>query len=106
MAGNGPPPKPAAKRRRVGPSATRLEHQKRVVPVLPGGAGMDRRTREWWQAIWTSPMASQYVDVDRFALERLAGLVDSVHRGAATMAMLGEIRLLEDRFGLSPVARL
>ncbi len=50
-------------------------------------------------------MATLWIDADRFMLERLAGLVDRVHRGVATAALLGEVRLLEDRFGLSPLSR-
>jgi hypothetical protein len=50
-------------------------------------------------------MAAAWLDVDRLTLERLAGLVDEAHRGVATAALLGEIRMLEDRFGLSPLAR-
>ena len=50
-------------------------------------------------------MATLWIDADRFMLERLAGLVDRAHRGAATAALLAETRLLEDRFGLSPLSR-
>lgn len=50
-------------------------------------------------------MAAVWLDSDRFVLMRLAVLVDQAHRGVATAAMLAEIRAVEDRFGLSPLAR-
>jgi hypothetical protein len=50
-------------------------------------------------------MATTYLPADRFPLIRLARLVDQCGRGEATAAALGEVRQLEDRFGLSPLAR-
>lgn len=50
-------------------------------------------------------MAGIYLEVDRAALVRLAGLVDRAARGEAGATVLAEIRQLEDRFGLSPLAR-
>ena len=62
-------------------------------------------TREWWRTIWRSPMSSVYLDADRPALERLAGLIDRASRGEPSGRLLAEIRMLEDRFGLNPIAR-
>ncbi len=39
------------------------------------------------------------------ALVRLAGLNELLEQGEATAMVLSEIRQLEDRFGLSPMAR-
>jgi Ser/Thr protein kinase RdoA (MazF antagonist) len=50
-------------------------------------------------------MASVYLDADLTGLVRLARLLDADERGEASATMLGEIRQLEDRFGLSPLAR-
>lgn len=61
-------------------------------------------TLEWWSRVWASPMASQYVESDIVGLGRLAVIVDefNVHPDVKT---LGEIRLQEARFGLSPLDR-
>jgi hypothetical protein len=50
-------------------------------------------------------MSDLWVDADVPALLRLARLVDLVGRGDVSAALLSEIRQLEDRFGLSPLAR-
>jgi len=50
-------------------------------------------------------MAGIYLEVDQAALVRLAGLVDRASRGEAGATVLAEVRQLEDRFGLSPLAR-
>src|SRR5438093_722418 len=55
--------------------------------------------------VWASPMAHQWLDADVDALRRLAWMIDTVNRGEGTAALDGEARQLEDRFGLSPVAR-
>lgn len=65
-------------------------------------------TRDWWRTIWASPMAAVWLDADVPTLVRLAGLVDTINREGVTddtRPLLGEIRALEDRFGLSPIAR-
>jgi hypothetical protein len=103
----GPLPKPASQRRRRnrtvkpttlgkgGGKAPRLLNEKELLP----------ETRAWWATVWGSPMAAVWLDADVPALTRLAGLVDRLHRGEGTSRVLGEIRALEDRFGLSPMAR-
>lgn len=50
-------------------------------------------------------MAAVYLDADVPALVRLAVLVDLNSQGDMPMTGLMEIRNLEDRFGLSPLAR-
>jgi len=49
-------------------------------------------------------MATTYVDADVPVLRRLAALIDQFSR-APDNKLLAEIRQLEDRFGLSPMAR-
>jgi hypothetical protein len=46
-----------------------------------------------------------YLDADIPALSRLAVLVDRAASGELGERVLGEMRLLEDRFGLNPVSR-
>jgi hypothetical protein len=50
-------------------------------------------------------MASVYLDADVPALIRAARLVAREAEGSASATELGELRQLEDRFGLSPLAR-
>jgi hypothetical protein len=56
--------------------------------------------------VWSSPLAAAWTTVDAPALVRLARLLDRVERDQGAPAQLcSEIRQLEDRFGLSPLAR-
>lgn len=107
MAGAGPPPKPEGMRRRrnvtTGKRTLPAAGSGREAPPLPGAGKLLKSTREWWATVWASPMAAAWVDADAPALARLAGLVDRASRGQ--VGVLDEIRQLEDRFGLSPLAR-
>ena len=63
-------------------------------------------TRGWWKTIWASPMAVVWLEADVPGLVRLAELIDLGHReGATPLTAMSEIRALEDRYGLSPLAR-
>ncbi|GLY81849.1 P27 family phage terminase small subunit [Actinoallomurus iriomotensis] len=106
-----------------------------VLPVEPAPppapAGLLKLTRDRWVEFWASPVAKLADRVsDLPALERLFGLYDDLERCARTVRKAGhmiegskgqlvmnpllrhmqtqaaEIRQLEDRFGLSPRARL
>ncbi len=110
----GPPPKPPGQRRRrnKGPKSQTLRvnaanaaNVSTKVPVLPDSELLLEETRAWWVTVWSSPMAAVYLEADVPVLARLAGLVDRVHRGESGARLLTEIRSLEDRFGLSPLAR-
>ncbi len=105
---SGPPPKPAAQRRRrnktVKPRTLPAKAGKQA-PKLPGADDLLEETRQWWSTVWASPMAVVYLDADVPALARLAGLIDRTGRGESGSKLLSEIRSLEDRFGLSPLAR-
>ncbi len=105
----GPAPKPPGQRRRrnKGPKAQSLPppSSARKAPVLPGSSKLLPATRQWWRTVWGSPMAGVYLDADVPTLVRLAGLVDRVGRGDQAYRLPSEIRALEDRFGLSPLAR-
>lgn len=103
----GPPPKPAAQRRRSSSTATvRLPAEgPSKVPSLPGERKLLASTREWWRTVWRSPMATIYLPADVPALVRLARLIDLECRGDGDGVTRQEIRQLEDRFGLSPLAR-
>ena len=106
---SGPPPKPAAQRRRRNraPAPVKLPAEKNAnkAPSLPGATSYSKATRAWWATIWRSPMAAVWLEADVPALVRLATLIELLEQGEATAMVLAEIRQLEDRFGLSPLAR-
>lgn len=106
----GPPPKPASQRRRTNaqPGARTLpaDGRRGKAPPLPKKTpAWSKTTKDWWKVIWDSPMAAAWLPADVPALVRLAALVDRASSGEAGATVLGEIRQLEDRFGLSPMAR-
>lgn len=108
MAGRGPAPKPAHLRQRTNsrPVTTIEAPAGEIdVPAIPNPDG-----REWhpltvaaWEHAWQSPMSSQWLETDVDALGRLALLWDALYNGAINV--LAEMRLQEQRFGLSPLDR-
>ncbi|MER5912329.1 P27 family phage terminase small subunit [Streptomyces sp. NPDC001982] len=134
MAGRGPTPKdPDRRQRRNAAQDLAVVAEAAVdLPEPPNPpAGLLKRTRERWAEYWASPVARLADPVsDLPALERLFVLYDDLERSNATVkrrghmvtgsqgqAVLnpllrhiqvtqGEVRQLEDRFGLSPRARL
>lgn len=104
----GPPPKPASQRRRrnAAPAVVRLPaDQPLQAPPLPV-AKASKAMREWWRMAWASPMAHAWLEADVPGLARLASLLE-LTRGTeqAPLTVLSEVRALEDRYGLSPMAR-
>jgi hypothetical protein len=107
----GPLPKPAhlRQRRNRKPGSAVLDAADSPisgVPPLPNPDG-----REWhpltlwsWQRAWESPMSSQWLVTDADALGRVALLWDQFYK-QPDAKVLGEIRLQEQRFGLSPLDR-
>lgn len=106
----GPLPKPPGQRRRrnSGPAFKTLpaEGRQGPVPKLPRRAkAWLPSTRQWWERIWRSPMATEWIPADEDTLVRLAMMLDWEARGEANATLRHEIRLLEDRFGLNPASR-
>jgi hypothetical protein len=109
MAGMGPPPKPAHLRQRTNrkPGSATIEAlDKPKIPPIPNP---DERvwhklTLRSWKHAWESPMASQWIETDTDALGRLALLWDVFYKSPDGRVM-AEIRLQEQRFGLSPLDR-
>lgn len=134
----GRPPKPEALRQRrnkVSTAATLPSQEsarENVVPPLPARdevaehrpndpkAGADGFVRwvpvwhpmvlEWWDSVWKSPMAQEFVDSDmRGGLYLLADLHQARWDARDNPKLLGtlaaEIRQQEVRFGLSPIDR-
>jgi len=131
VAGRGFTPKPSDRQRRNAPKA--LASVTALVPDVscpPPPAGLLKATRGQWAAFWGSPVAKLVdADSDLPALSRLFELVDDCTRYRTSIrqspfvegsqgqqvrnpyvrdlqAAQAELRQLEDRFGLSPRARL
>lgn len=88
------------------------------MPSLPGRAPDNTgkeppwhpMVMEWWESLWKSPMAGEFLDADmRGGLYLLADLYqarwDSRSDPDALRSLASEIRLQEVRFGLSPIDR-
>lgn len=108
MAGFGPPPKPAHLRQRTNKKTGAAQLEAPENPDIPDIPNPDARiwhplTVQSWEHAWASPMASQWLETDVDALGRLAILWDAYYQGQ--VMALSEIRLQEQRFGLSPLDR-
>ena len=113
----GPPPKDPRllrghRRHRASTQATLPSEAEAAgweVPPLPLRRGKwHKRVVEWWGAVWTSPMAIEYLEIDKQGLVLLATLLQDfwVARSAKDRCRFAvEIRQQESRFGLSPVDR-
>lgn len=121
--------KPADRRQRRNADGLGVVEAAPVV-VPPAPAGLLKTTRARWDELWGSPMAAALqLAADRSAIERLFVLYDELERAtrmyrkarmvkgsmgqpvlnpaAKLMTQLGaEVRQLEDRFGLTPKARV
>lgn len=109
MAGRGPAPKPAVLRQRTNRRAGSATIEAPDDPKIPQIPNPDRRrwhvlTTAAWNHAWRSPMASQWLETDKDALGRLALLWDEFYQRPDSK-VLAEIRLQEQRFGLSPLDR-
>jgi hypothetical protein len=111
MAGKGPPPKDALIRQRSNKkssAAALVAPENPKVQPLPKGRAWMAETKAWWNIVWSSPMAGEYLDSDRAGLVRVAILVDDFNAAdspSLRTKLMTEIRLQEARFGLSPVDR-
>lgn len=112
MAGMGPPPKPEAQQRRPGRNlathATRLPAEGRVgePPAWPLSKAT-KREGVLWARLWATPQAAAWEMlgwVDTVA--RYARLLSVAERRGAAVTILGEVRQMEDRLGLTPMSML
>lgn len=101
-----PPPKPAATRQRRNRTTTAatLEAPAASRVDLPQGFEWHVLTAAWWETIWASPMAGEWVDADVPGLFALANLVDQFWTGGDPR-VAAEIRLQQREYGLSPLSR-
>lgn len=78
------------------------------LPDPPAGQSWHPQVRVFWETVWTSPMAAEYVDADLRGLYMLAMLEQVVWTTeSATMrqSAMGEIRLARKDYGLTPYDR-
>lgn len=93
------------------PSPSSVEHNE--VPPLPkrekSTETWHARVVEWWTAVWTSPMATEYLGPDKLGgLYLLAELHQqrwTTEDPTILVKLASEIRQQEVRFGLSPIDR-
>jgi hypothetical protein len=107
---------PAAKkdpstRRRVNKTSTRAtltaDHQVQA-PPMPLRVEWHPMAIQWWAAIWSSPMATEYVEADHQALYRLLVMVQDFWMASSPsdrQKLSAEIRLQQVNFGLTPYDR-
>jgi hypothetical protein len=107
MGVRGPLPKDAGQRRRRNPvvPVVAFSGPGRKPPPLPKTVKAPPTVRAWWRALWASPISQGFDVVDHPALVRIVVLWTRALDGRATIGELAELRQLEDRFGLNPLAR-
>lgn len=107
---SGPAPKhPSARSRRnkTSTNATLAADASIVAPELPAFEWHEM-TLAWWRDLWASPMAPEYDESDRHGLFKLAMLQNdfwTAETAKERKEASAEIRLQEQRFGLSPIDR-
>lgn len=108
----GPPPKPAAQRRRTNKTSTAALLKAPDTPQVPAlpGKGWSPQTQAWWQDLWSSPMAPEFTRSDVHGLVVLAELVEMFwsadpEKQMTKVELAKEIRLQRAEYGLTPLAR-
>jgi len=126
-------PKPPGQRRRRNKGQSDWQQlpadgRKGEIPEPRTQRELGEIAQQYWDTLWTSPMAVTFTDADIQPLTRLAVLVDDRDRSESTDGLIeivesnyadageievvvgrfagdAEIRQLEDRYGISPLAR-
>ena len=108
---SGPPPKNPKIRQRRNRSVTsatlrtnKSHHRRPHLPKRDDNKAWHKLTRAWWRDVWHSPMAEQFLEVDKHALYRLAMLIDAFW-SQPSRQLAAEIRLEQQAFGLTPLDR-
>lgn len=108
MAGPAPKdPSVRARRNTTSTKATLRADAAIIAPELPPGEWHEQ-VLVWWRDLWASPMAPEYDDSDRHGLFALAALKNDFWTAESPKdrkEAAAEIRLQEQRFGLSPIDR-
>lgn len=109
MSGMGPPPKPASQRRRTNPTIamTRLPAEGRKGDPPPWPLSHGAYDPEIWAQLWSTPQAAAWERLGPGTIRvvaRYVVLLAEADVGEPKAAM--EVRQIEDRLGLSPLAML
>lgn len=102
----GPPPDPHARRKNKRPDWLRLPSAGRSsdppdFPLPRPSAAV----RSLWAELWRSPQAVAWESLGwTRVVARYAKLLVAAEKAAASAALLSEVRQLEDRLGLTPMA--
>lgn len=102
----GPAPSPNARRRNARPEWRVLPAEGREgdPPDWPIGKGTTAE-RALWAELWSSPQAIAWADLGWVrVVARYCRLLVKAERGGAAASLLSEVRQLEDRLGLTPMA--
>lgn len=82
-----------------------------IIPELPDRKDWQgevvpwrEETMEWWEDVWASPMASEFVNADFHGLYRLAMLVDEFYCDPSSRNH-SEVRIAQQAYGLTPYDR-
>lgn len=102
----GPAPSPNARRRNARPDWVTLpaEGYQGDIPRWPLMNDPSEAERELWLSLWRTPQACQWI---RGQYERVVArycAIVALSEIEPTAAILGEVRQMEDRLGLSPMA--
>lgn len=99
-----PKPSNQRQRRNTTTTAATFEAAPATRVELPDEREWHRLTLAWWDTIWKSPMAQEWVDADVPTLLLIADLVDRFWlTGDSKVA--AEIRMQQREFGLTPMSR-
>jgi len=102
-------PKTRSRTNRPKPYAVLAPDKKPVVGVPPlakhpDGEAWHPYVLAFWQLVWRSPMAAQFVEADIAGLFRMAMLTHRFMK-SPTVAVSAELRMLSQSYGLSPLDR-
>ena len=89
-------------------AAIQLNDAKRQVPPIPKTRKWHPSTVLWWREVWESPVSDQYLGADCQELSKLILLEDDFHLATEPkerLALIAEIRLQRQCFGLTPIDR-
>jgi hypothetical protein len=75
------------------------------IPDLPPIHPWSAETRRWWEAVWRSPMATQWLEADAYSLAILAIARQALLAGDLRVTIAAEVRQMTDDFGLTPKGR-
>lgn len=102
----GPPPSKNARRKNARPDWRTLPASgfEGSVPSWPIGTAVQSEIDLWWE-LWRSPQAAAWAELGwTRVVARYLRLLLAAEKSDAPVSLLGEVRQLEDRLGLSPMA--